>query len=32
MTTVRSIDLNIDVTDAAGLGEPAHVALTVTAP
>ena len=30
--TVRSIDLQIDVTEAAGLGEPAHVALTVTAP
>ncbi len=29
---MRSIDLRIDVTDAAGLGEPAHVALTVTAP
>jgi hypothetical protein len=29
---VRSIDLDIDVTDAAGLGEDAHVALTVTAP
>ncbi len=32
MTTVRSIDLRVDVTDAAGLGEPAHVTLTVTAP
>ncbi len=29
---VRSTDLNIDVTEAAGLGEPAHVALTVTVP
>src|SRR5579871_5665062 len=29
---VRSIDLEVDVTEAAGLGEPAHVALTVTAP
>ena len=29
---VRSIDLEIDVTEAAGLGEPAHVALTVTVP
>lgn len=29
---VRSIDLRVDVTEAAGLGEPAHVALTVTAP
>jgi alpha-beta hydrolase superfamily lysophospholipase len=29
---VRSRDLTIDVTDAAGLGEPAHIALTVTAP
>ena len=32
MTTLRSIDLQIDVTEAAGLGEPAHVALTVTVP
>jgi hypothetical protein len=32
VTSVRSIDLRIDVTDAAGLGEPAHIALTVTAP
>lgn len=32
MTAVRSIDLRLDVTDAAGLGEPAHIALTVTAP
>jgi hypothetical protein len=29
---VRSIDLQVDVTDAAGLGESAHVALTVTVP
>jgi alpha-beta hydrolase superfamily lysophospholipase len=29
---VRSIDLQVDVTEAAGLGEPAHVALTVTVP
>jgi alpha-beta hydrolase superfamily lysophospholipase len=29
---VRSRDLTVDVTDAAGLGEPAHIALTVTAP
>jgi pimeloyl-ACP methyl ester carboxylesterase len=29
---MRSIDLQVDVTDAVGLGEPAHVALTVTAP
>lgn len=29
---MRSIDLNIDVTAAAGLGESAHVALTVTIP
>jgi alpha-beta hydrolase superfamily lysophospholipase len=29
---MRSIDLRIDVTDAAGLDEPAHVALTVTVP
>ncbi len=29
---MRSIDLHVDVTEAAGLGEPAHVALTVTAP
>ena len=28
----RSIDLQVDVTEAAGLGEPAHVALTVTVP
>ena len=32
MTTLRSIDLRVDVTEAAGLGEPAHVALTVTVP
>lgn len=29
---VRSIDLQVDVTEAAGLGEAAHVALTVTVP
>jgi pimeloyl-ACP methyl ester carboxylesterase len=29
---VRAIDLQVDVTAAAGLGEPAHVALTVTVP
>jgi len=29
---VRSVDLQVDVTEAAGLGEPAHVALTVTVP
>ena len=29
---MRSIDLRVDVTDAVGLGEPAHLALTVTAP
>ena len=32
VSPVRSIDLHIDVTEAAGLGEPAHIALTVTAP
>ena len=32
MTTLRSIGLRVDVTEAAGLGEPAHVALTVTVP
>ena len=32
MTSVQSIDLRIDVTKAAGLGEPAHIALTVTTP
>jgi pimeloyl-ACP methyl ester carboxylesterase len=32
MTSVRSLDLQLDVTDAAGLGEPAHIALTVTTP
>jgi alpha-beta hydrolase superfamily lysophospholipase len=32
VTPVRSIDLHIDVAEAAGLGEPAHIALTVTAP
>ena len=32
MSPVRSVDLRIDVTEAAGLGEPAHIALTVTAP
>ena len=29
---MRSIDLHVDVTEAAGLGEPAHVALTATVP
>jgi alpha-beta hydrolase superfamily lysophospholipase len=29
---MRSVDLRIDVSDAAALGEPAHIALTVTAP
>jgi pimeloyl-ACP methyl ester carboxylesterase len=29
---VQSIDLEVDVTEAAGLGELAHVAVTVTAP
>jgi pimeloyl-ACP methyl ester carboxylesterase len=29
---VRTTDLQVDVTEAAGLGEPAHIALTVTAP
>ncbi len=29
---VRSIDLEVDVTEAARLGEPAHVALTITVP
>jgi alpha-beta hydrolase superfamily lysophospholipase len=29
---VRTTDLKVDVTEAAGLGEPAHIALTVTAP
>ncbi len=29
---MRSIDLHVDVTEAAGLGEPAQVALTVTVP
>ncbi len=28
----RSVDLRIDVTGAVGLGEPAHIALTVTVP
>ena len=28
---VRTTDLRVDVTRAAGLGEPAHIALTVTA-
>ena len=32
MTTLWSIGLRVDVTEAAGLGEPAHVALTVTVP
>ena len=31
-TPVRSADFDMDVTEAAGLGEPAHVALTVTVP
>jgi alpha-beta hydrolase superfamily lysophospholipase len=30
--SVRSVDLEVDVTEAAGLGEPAHLALTVTVP
>ena len=29
---MRTTDLKVDVTEAAGLGEPAHIALTVTAP
>src|SRR5262245_55933121 len=29
---MQSLDLNFDVTDAAGLGEPAHVAVTVHLP
>ena len=29
---MRSVDLQVDVTEAAGLGEPAHIALTVTLP
>jgi hypothetical protein len=29
---VRSADLTVDVTEAAGLGEPAHLALSVTLP
>jgi alpha-beta hydrolase superfamily lysophospholipase len=29
---VRTLELTLDVTEAAGLGEPAHIALTVTAP
>ena len=29
---MRSVDLQVDVTDVVGLSEPAHVALTVTAP
>jgi alpha-beta hydrolase superfamily lysophospholipase len=29
---MRSLDLDVDVTDAAGLGEPARVAVTVTLP
>ena len=29
---MRSVDLQVDVTEAAGLGEPAHIALTVTVP
>jgi pimeloyl-ACP methyl ester carboxylesterase len=28
----REVELEVDVTDAAGLGEPVHVALTVTLP
>ncbi len=32
MASVRSVDLQFDVTEAAGLNEPAHIALTVTAP
>ena len=32
MSSVRSVDLHIDVTEAAALGEPAHIALTVTVP
>ncbi len=32
MTPPRSVDLHIDVTEAAGLGESAHIALTVTVP
>ena len=30
VSPVRSVDLQIDVTDAAGLGEPASIAVTVT--
>ena len=29
---MRSVELRVDVTEAAGLGERAHVALTVTLP
>ncbi|MGP0028983.1 MAG: hypothetical protein ACLPVF_00570 [Acidimicrobiales bacterium] len=29
---MRSIDLHVDVTEVAGLGDPAHVALTVSVP
>jgi hypothetical protein len=29
---MRMVDLRVDVTEAAGLGEPAHLALSVTAP
>ena len=29
---MRTTELKVDVTEAAGLGEPAHIALTVTAP
>jgi alpha-beta hydrolase superfamily lysophospholipase len=29
---VRTLELTLDVTEAAGLGQPAHIALTVTAP
>lgn len=32
MQSVRTIDLKVDVTQAAGLGEAAHVALTVIVP
>lgn len=31
MSPVRSVELRIDVTEAAGLGEPASIAVTVTA-
>ncbi len=29
---MRTLELTLDVTEAAGLGQPAHIALTVTAP